>query len=90
MFGPRLLCQLCSEAKVTRDTSRSLQRILSEFTGPTSPESMLTAHFNPKWTVVVDACVAPCDLQIGGTNIASTTGNNVGTSSSFKEILAPG
>ena len=29
-------------------------------------------------------------LRIDGINVASTTGNNVGTSSSFKHILAPG
>ena len=36
---------------------------------------------------VVAACVWV--QRIDGINIASTTGNNVGTSSSFKEILEP-
>ena len=40
---------------------------------------------DPRWTVV-----AVCDLRIGGIKIASTTENNVGISSSFKEALAPG
>ena len=53
-------------------------------------DSSLTARFGPRWTVVVDASVATCILRINDINIASTTGNNVGTSSSFKEILAPG
>ena len=41
-------------------------------------------RFDFRWTVVVDI------LRIGGINIVSTTVNNVGTSSSFKDILAPG
>ena len=53
---------------------------------PTSPVSALTARFDPSWTVVVDARVAACVLRIGGINMASNTGNNVGTSPSFKEI----
>ena len=66
--------------------------MLSEFIGPNSPwaditciraDISLTARFNPRWDVVVDV------QRIGGINIAFTTGNNVGISSSFKEILAP-
>ena len=57
---------------------------------PTLPVSALTARFDPRWTVVIDARVAACVLRICGIDIASTTGNNVGTSSSFKEILASG
>ena len=49
----------------------------------TSPVSSLKAHFDPRWTTVVDARVAASVLRIGGFNVASTTGNNVGTSSSF-------
>ena len=40
--------------------------------------------FDPNVTARVAACV----LRIDGINITSTTGNNVGTASSFKEILA--
>ena len=58
--------------------------------GLTSPVSTLTARFNPSWTVVVNAHVTACVLRIDGINTASTTKNNVGTTSSFKEILAPG
>ena len=54
--------------------------------GPTSPVSALTARLDPRWTAVVDARVAACILRIGGIHIASTTGNNVGISPSFKEI----
>ena len=77
-FGPRSLCPLCSETEVA---GRTLQKMLSEFTGPTSPVSVLTARFGPIWTVVAQV------LRIDGINIASTTGNNVGTSSSFKEFF---
>ena len=38
--------------------------------------------------MVVDARVAVCIQRIGDINIASGTANNVGTSSSFKEIIA--
>ena len=48
--------------------------------------SSLTTHFDPRWTAVVDARVAACVLRFGGIYIVSTVGNNVGTSSSFKEI----
>ena len=40
--------------------------------------------------MVIDACVAVCVLWIDGINTASTTENNVDTTSSFNEILAPG
>ena len=50
---------------------------------PTSPVSTLTARFDPRWTMVDDARVAACVLRIAGINIAFTTVNNVGTSSSF-------
>ena len=50
--------------------------------GPRSSVSELTARFDPRCTVVIDVGVA-------NDNVASTTGNNVGTTSSFKEILAP-
>ena len=86
-FGPRSLCPLCSETEVTRVAGRILQRILSEFTCICA-DSSLTAHFDLRWTVANVARVAACVLQIGCINIASTTGNNVGTSSSVKEILA--
>ena len=92
-FGSRPLCPLCSEAEVTRVAGRTKEgcpnspdRIHRE---PTSPVSTLTARFDPRWNVVVDVRVAACVLRIGGINIATTTANNVGTSSSFKEILAP-
>ena len=48
------------------------------------------SRFDPRWIIVVEVRVAVCDLRIRGINIASTIENNVGTSSSFKEILAPG
>ena len=48
------------------------------------------SSFNLRWTVTIHASVAAYVLPIDGINIASTTGNNVGTTSSFKEILAPG
>ena len=88
-FEPRSLYPLCSEAEVTIVAGRSLKGMISEFTGPNLPWTE-TALFDPKWTVVVDARVAVCVLRIDGINIVSTTGNNVGTTSSFKEILAPG
>ena len=95
-FGLRSLCPLRSEAEVIRVAGRSLQRMLSEFTGPNSPctditcirgDRSLTARFETRSTVIVDARVAACVLRIYGINIASTTVNNVGT---FKEILPPG
>ena len=79
---------LCSEAEVIVVAGRSLDRNLTEFTGPNSScvdvicmraDSSLTVHFDPRWTVVDDTHV----LRIDGINTASTTGNNVGTTSSF-------
>ena len=51
----------------------------------------LAASVNPS-DVVVAARVADCVrvLLIDGVDIASVTGNTVGTSSSFKDMLAPG
>ena len=34
--------------------------------------------------------LAACGVRIDGINIASTTGNDIGTTYYFKEILAPG
>ena len=82
-----------SETEVTRVAGRTKEgcpnspgRIHRE---PTSRVSALTARFDPRWTVGVDARVAACVLRIGDINIASTIVNTVGTSSSFKENLAP-
>ena len=57
---------------------------------PTSPVSSLTARIDLRWTVVVSAHVAACVLRIDDINIASTTVYNVGTITSFKDILAAG
>ena len=46
--------------------------------GSTSYVSALTARFDPRWTVVVNASDEACVLRIGGISAASTTGNNVG------------
>ena len=94
-FGQRSLSPLYPEVDVTRVTGRNLQRMLSEFRGPNSmwvditcvcTASSLTVRFDPRWTVVVDARVAVCVLRIDSINRASTSWNNVGTSS-FREIL---
>ena len=83
MFGPRSLCPLCSEAEVTTVAGRTLQKVMHEFTGPNSPtaRSQLASILCGPWSSTFYGLM---------TSIASTTGNNVGASSCFKEILAPG
>ena len=80
---------LCSEADHQICGPNSPKNAVRIHREPTSPVSALTARFDPRQTAVVDYRVAACVLRIGGINTDSTTGNNVGTTSSFKETLAP-
>ena len=74
-------CALRPKLRCGPNSPKNTLRIHRE---PTSPVSALTARFDSRWIVVVDARVAACVLRIGGIIIASTTGNNLGISSSFQ------